>query len=121
MSWGEMKISDRLELSSKYSVGFEHEKWMGEIPTIDFGPYLLVKPVPPFAGAVVRFFVYDRTSPEEQISVYLDCYNMLGFYRQPYWEAYPVEGDTFRVPMASVSELVRKLEAEFSRRRLGAK
>lgn len=112
-----MEIKDRSMLSAKYGVSFEHEKWMVEIPTIDFGPHLLVKPVPPFAGAVVRFFVYDRTSPEEQVSVYLDCYDILGCYRQPYWEAYPVKGDTFRVPIASVSELVQALEAEFLRRR----
>lgn len=111
---------DKWKLTSEVSKAFEYKKWKEEVPTIDFGPHLLVKPIPPFAGAVVRFFVYDRLNPEEQISVYLDCYDMLGIYGAPYWEAYPVDGDTFRVPMAEVKELVKALFLEFRKRRLGA-
>jgi hypothetical protein len=115
----EKPATDRNKLSAEYSRAFEHGKWVQEIPIIDFGPNLLVRPIPPFAGAVVRFLVYDKHLPGQKISVYLDCYDMLGFYQAPYWEAYPINGDTFRVAMPDVNELMCAIEEEFARRRNG--
>lgn len=87
------------------------EEFGPQIPWINFPPHWTVKVIPPFAGAVVRFLVRrDQTPPTEQVSVYLDCYNALGYMGEPYWEVYPVDDDTLRVPMGEVQELLAAIE-----------
>ena len=58
---------------------------------------------------MVRFKVTKR-GLDDWVSVYLDCYDNLGIFGEPYWEIYPFKGDVYRVPMNNVNELVEKIE-----------
>ena len=83
----------------------EWRKWMKEIPEITLPPGYSFVPIPPYRGAIVRFLVRKN---DRQVSVYLDCYDMLGFMQKPYWEIYPAkDGDTERYDMNDVEELVK--------------
>ena len=85
----------------------EWEKWRYEIPYIKFDKEWEIKVIPPFAGAIVRFIV---RSGDSSISVYLDCYDKLGCFGEPYWEMYPHKnGDVYRVRMNNVEELVNQI------------
>lgn len=85
----------------------EWRKWSGQIPAIPMRPDWSFKPLPPFAGAVARFNICIG---EAWVSVYLDCYDKLGWVGEPYWEVYPVQGDTRRVLMNDVEELANVID-----------
>lgn len=83
------------------------ERWrefLLEIPWISFPSSWSVKMIPPFGGATVRFMI--RLPCEHVVSVYLDCFDTLGVYCSPYWEVYPVRGDSRRCDMQDVSGLI---------------
>lgn len=82
----------------------EYDKWCREIPYIKFDPEWEVKIIPPFAGAIVR---YQIKNGSKWVSVYLDCYDNLGIYGEPYWEVYPVDDNNERVDMEDVDGLMR--------------
>lgn len=86
----------------------EHSKWAKEIPFIKFKEDWEVKVVPPYSGAVVRFHVQKGSA---HVSVYLDCYDALGYVEQPYWEIYPdIDGDTYRCLMHETEKLLSHIE-----------
>lgn len=96
-------------LASLHSQKDEWHKWMAEIPFIDFPAGWKVKIVPPFAGAVVRFHI-RLPDMNDVVSVYLDCYQRLGFYSGfPYWEVYPYKSDIGRCGINEVEELVKMI------------
>jgi hypothetical protein len=100
-----MKHSESTKLY-EYSNIMEHDKWLREIPYIRFPNDWEVQISPPFSGAVVRFRVRNGNA---DISVYLDCYDILGFMQAPYWEIYPYKGDTFRCMMNETDKLIRAI------------
>jgi hypothetical protein len=60
--------------------------------------------IPPFAGAEARFRV--KRPDGEEISVYADFYNSLGYFGGPHWEVYPDKDDNnSRVPIDDVKGL----------------
>ena len=65
---------------------YEWNKWTKEIPSLNFKKKWNVKIIPPCTGAIIRFRV---TYKNRWVSVYLDCYDELGFFGEPYWEIYP--------------------------------
>lgn len=81
----------------------EHRKWMMEIPYLQFPRDWDVKIIPPFAGATIRFKIRKENA---NVSVYLDCYDNLGCYGEPYWEVYPHKDDVFRCIMADTESLL---------------
>jgi hypothetical protein len=86
----------------------EWRRWAETTPFIQFPPEWQVRIVPPYGGAIARFYVRYG---DNQASVYLDCYNRLGYFGAPYWEVYPIDNDTARVPMEDVPgllELIRQ-------------
>jgi hypothetical protein len=90
----------------------EWDKWIQEIPFLDFPVDWLVKPIPPFGGAVARFHITREPQAMGWVSVYLDCYNMLGATFQPYWEVYPSgDGDAARCYMEETDELELLIQA----------
>ena len=94
----------------KLGEAFEWRKWMHAIPCIQFPAHWYVRIVPPFMGAMVRFQVMKEPNGE-WISVYLDCYDLLGCMGAPYWEIYPnAQGDTERVLMDETDELIAAIE-----------
>lgn len=100
-------MKSQIEISYKYEEAMEHSKWMKEIPFIEFPAGFKVKFSPPFAGAVVRFIVQKK---DVSVSVYLDCYNNLGYESKPYWEVYPsFDGGTFRCYIHETDKLVSNI------------
>ena len=96
-------IMKSMDKNYECSIEYEWSKWRGEIPSIKFKQEWEVRIIPPFAGAIVRFVV-------DGVSVYLDCYDILGCFGEPYWEIYPYEGDTYRCKMNNVDELLEAIQ-----------
>lgn len=89
----------------RYKIEMEEKwrEWSRNIPAISFDAGWAVKVIPPFAGAMARFIV---EKDGKTASVYLDCYDSLGYVGKPYWEVYPVDGDTGRCLMNETDELL---------------
>ncbi len=77
--------------------------WIEKIPAIEFDAGWKVQVIPPFSGALARFRV---TVGDKTASVYLDGYEAIGFFGEPYWEVYPVGDDVGRCAMAATDELL---------------
>lgn len=102
-------MDERWGLIHEMEDSFEWGKWMNEIPFIPIYKDWEIKVIPPFCGAVVRFLV--REPGGDDISVYLDCYDILGRFGSPYWEIYPAaDGDVERYKMEDVDGLLDGLE-----------
>jgi hypothetical protein len=95
----------------RYQIEAE-EKWMefaGTIPAFPLKPEWFVQMVPPFAGAMARFRIYLTAETEKgakHVSIYLDAYDALGCVGTPYWEVYPVNGDTERFSLLDTDGLI---------------
>lgn len=103
-----------LVFSEIYAEVFEHERWMKKIPALQFPEHWNVRMRPPMMGAVVRFSVESGRKDSQgypiEISVYLDCYSLLGAMDAPYWEMYPnKDGDPERYLMADTSGLLNAI------------
>lgn len=97
-------------LSCKTGEAYEWRKWVNQIPFIEFPAGWRVQVIPPFTGAVARFRVLLPESGDgDYISIYLDCYEELGFFGEPYWEVYPYQGDTGRCRMADTAKLIEMI------------
>lgn len=84
------------------------QDWRGEInniPFIKFPKDWEIQVIPPFGDAVVRFRV--KLPDDTYKSVYLDSRMSLGYMEEPYWEVYPVYGDTERCYMNDIAGLLR--------------
>jgi len=102
-----MLNDDNMNIRFKYERIMEHEKWNKEIPFLKFPTEWMVKVSPPSVGAVVRFQIKKG---EAWVSIYLDCYENLGFYGgKPYWEVYPYNDDTFRCGINDTDELLNAI------------
>jgi hypothetical protein len=106
----EQKIRSR-EIEQVY----EWDKWIRTIPAIRFHADWDVRIIPPFGGAVVRFVVANE---EYDVSVFLDCYEVLGATEEPYWEIYPdEEGDACRFLMDDTAGLMNGIKRSLEHRR----
>jgi len=92
----------------------KHYQWrenIAVIPFIKFPADWGIQMIGPFSGAQARFRV--RLPDGEEKSVYLDMHNELGYFCDddgepaPYWEVYPVDGDTGRAALNDTDELIR--------------
>jgi len=98
---------DKFKLSSECEEVFEWRKWAEKIPYIKWPSDWEVKAIPPFGGAIIR---YNIKKEDKKISVYLDCYGILGGVASyPYWEIYPYKGDTFRCAINEIEELLEAI------------
>lgn len=101
-----MKTEDRIEVF-EYDTIMESSKWLKEIPYLTFPSDWKVQVSPPFGAAVVRFRVKSKG---KEVSVYLDCYDSLGYFGSPYWEVYPYDYDVYRVAMNDTKELMEAIQ-----------
>ena len=83
----------------------EWDKWREEIPYITWPHNWLVKAVPPVTGAIMRYNV-TKKGLTGWVSIYLDCYDVLGSYGAPYWEVYPYGDDIIRCDMLDTKMLL---------------
>jgi len=90
---------------------FRWDEWIPHIPELSFPSEWKVKVIPPFAGAMARFQVTYQGS---FASIYLDVYEILGCFGEPYWEVYPVNGDVGRVAMADTTGLIEMITASLA-------
>lgn len=111
---GTSKTLIMLELSLIIEKVFSWHHWIEKIPYISFPDNWEVQITPPFGGAIVRFRVKEK-GYKHWISIYLDCYDVIGFYNGPYWEIYPHMGDTYRVSMENTDELIEKIKEALSK------
>ncbi len=101
--------SYRSVICADYDTVMNVNKWMKEIPPIRFDSRWEVQIIPPAGGATIRFRVLFNG---KQVSVYLDCYQSLGMNPKPYWELYPIGGDTARFDMNDVEGLLKAIHQE---------
>jgi len=101
---------DKTMLSCAMEKEFEWRKWSQQIPYLKFKQEWFVKITPPFMNAIIRFRVALTEKSEKSVSVYLDCYDMLGIMGEPYWEVYPYEGDVGRCAINQMDELFRMID-----------
>ena len=95
-------------LSSQMEKVFEWRKWSEQIPRLKFKPEWEVQIIPPIVAAVVRFAVYKE---KKRVSVYLDCYENLGYFGGPHWEIYPSkDGDNARFAMEDTEGLLNAID-----------
>ena len=98
------KIKKRIEVEED----FEYMKWVKEIPVLNFKKEWNVRIIPPFGGAIIRFQIETE---KDFLSIYLDCYNQLGFEDDPYWEIYSRENeDVYRFGINDTNGLLEKIE-----------
>lgn len=96
---------NRYEARSKYEMAFETDKWIKAVPTLKFKEHWDVKIIPPFGGAIIRFWVICG---DKHVSVYLDAYNQLGWMEEPYWEIYDGE-ETERFLFEEHEEMMERI------------
>jgi len=98
-------------VSARYDEEFETLKWVNSLPYLSFPADWLIKIVPPFVGAVIRFRVKKATTPANQdISIYFDGYNNLGMMGGSYWEIFPWNEDTARFKLGEEAEMLEAIE-----------
>jgi hypothetical protein len=95
-------------LMTSPEVDQQAREWVEKIPDISFPEGWLVRPMPNWAGSMVRFLV-TKEGLKDRVSVYLDCYERIGCYGEPYWEAYPVGDDVARCAMNDVDGLIEMI------------
>ena len=95
-----------LETIIKAESIMEYGKWFKKIPFIKFKAHWNVQIIPPFNGAVVRFRIESKGV---NLSIYLDCYDRLGYFGEPYWELYPHNEDIFRCAMNDTESLLKAI------------
>lgn len=100
-------MSDRIK---RYTI--EHfekwQEWACKIPAIEFPAGWKVTIIPPFCGAIARFYVQVPGQLENK-SIYLDVFDALGCVGKPYWEVYPYKNDVGRCAMADVEKLLEMI------------
>lgn len=107
-----MNIKDTIKRAEIESI----EKWrdvVSEIPTLKFKEQWEVKIIPPFSGAVARFMIEKQG--KHICSIYLDWYERLGIYGEPYYELlYPFEDDVKRYSLKETDELLKDIDNIFN-------
>ena len=98
-----METVDKYKAAAEFDRAFETRKWIKKIPYIKFPADWEVQIIPPFSGAIARFRVNNK------VSIYLDVYDLLGCYGEPYWEVYPHKDDVYRCKMAETDILIRAI------------
>lgn len=109
---------NRDQLINRLSLENE-QKWKDEIrhiPFLSFPAGWLVRVIPPFDDAVVRFQVKLPSGTRK--SVYLDVRSSLGYFGgsplepNPYWEVHPYKGDVGRCDRCDTDTLMAMIADE---------
>lgn len=112
-------MSERKFRDASYELekGLEYKRWMKELPFMEIPAGFKIKVVPPFHGAVVRFWIQKVGSVDMQdsVSVYFDSANVLGWMEHPYWEAYPIDGECQRYFVGEEEKMIADIVKELNR------
>ncbi len=110
-----MNMSNVMELHRAENLlkkELEYSKWVKEIPFIEVPNGWEIRPIPNFALSVARFNI---KAGEYRFSVYLDCYDRLGYFGEPYWEVYKIRDDIARFAMDDTKGLINCIKEELAR------
>jgi len=92
----------------------DEEKWreiIEDIPALNFKKEWNVRIIPPFSGAMARFWIdYNN----KWVSVYLDWYGRLGVMDQPYYEVYDGE-NTIRYLLNETDKMMDDIDKILNR------
>lgn len=100
------------KIISEYHKVQESNKWMKEIPVLHFEKEWDVRIIPPFGGAVIRFWIWHNG---KHVSVYFDAYSELGYVYDennnpiPYFEYYDGE-DCYRYYMNESEKMMEDIK-----------
>lgn len=93
----------------------EFRRWALEVPFFEIPKGIEISPIPPFGGAVARFRarLVGEKDPNNACSIYLDCYDQLGYMGgKPYWEVYgPHDDEPNRCMINETKRLVNLIQA----------
>lgn len=105
------------EASHRIEKALDYERWMKELPFLTIPEGFRIKVVPPFHGAVIRFWIQkaDAVDMENSVSVYFDSANVLGWMSEPYWEAYSIDGDCARYKVGEEDKMMEDIVRELSK------
>lgn len=96
------------DLQAKYGRDEYFRQWCEKIPHVPFLPEWDVRAIPPFGGALVRYWIKYEGA---RVSVYLDGDNSLGHGPEPaYWEIHPFDDDVWRCAITETDDLVAAIE-----------
>lgn len=103
-----------IKLACEFDEVFEWRKWTDKIPFIQWPSDWLVKSIASFGGAIIRYHI-TKSGLDDYVSVYLDCYELLGLFGEPYWEVYPnINGDVARCSMNDINKLMDYISASLN-------
>lgn len=102
------RLRQSIEAEFALSEVLEWQKWIEQIPFIQFKKDWEVRAIPPFGGAIIRYNV-KKKGQKGWVSIYLDCYDRLGYFGEPYWEVYPFKGDVGRCAMKDTKTLIKMI------------
>lgn len=108
-----MRSFEVAKIISDYERVQESIKWVNEIPVLHFEKEWDVRIIPPFGGAVIRFWIWHNG---KEVSVYFDAYSELGFVYDeddnpiPYFEYYDGE-DTHRYLMNESGKMMEDIKS----------
>lgn len=87
-----MKEKTRKEYQDNLTYSLEarrlNQEFGDQINFLEIPENLLVKAIPAFGGAVIRYLFTDKLTKSKNVSVYFDCEDRLGYMGQPYYEIY---------------------------------
>lgn len=109
-----VRIIDLYKARYKVEAAEGWRELIESIPPICFPTGWHVRIIPPFGGAMARFRVSLDGNRDKEASVYLDCFDRLGYMKCPYWEVYPYKGDCGRCLMADTVELIDMIAVSLS-------
>ena len=98
---------------TKYDVLQEAGKWKKELPALHFEKEWDVKIIPPFGGAIIRFWINHN---DKHVSVYFDAYSELGWMYDenenpiPYFEYYDGE-ECYRYHMDESERMMEDIKS----------
>ena len=98
---------------AKYDILQETRKWINELPVFHFEKEWDVKIIPPFGGAVIRFYINYN---DKHVSVYFDAYSQLGWMVDenknpiPYFEYYDGEKYCYRYRMNEIDKMMKDIK-----------
>lgn len=104
------------ESSYELEQALDYRRWMEELPFMEIPSGFKIKVVPPWHGAVIRFWIQKVGAVDNQdcVSVYFDSRNVLGSMSQPYWEAYPIDDDCQRYFVGEEEKMMSDIIKELS-------
>lgn len=110
-----MNSADYILTRSSIEAAEEWRSWGKKLPWLKFKPEWEVLIIPPFLGALTRFAIRNDTG--KQVSVYFDGYAKLGLMYEgetpiPYFEAYPIDGNTRRYLLSETDQMMTDIEQE---------